>query len=337
MAGVPVDGGDAQLTEVWGKQGNGFWRMVRWHVLPRLFTIWLISLITFAATNAIGVNVAQRTLGREASPQELALFRKEHGLDRPLVVQYTSWLTNFVQGDWGVSPVSGRPVREGVLIRFRSTLLLALAALALSVPLSIGLGVFMAKRIGRPLELLLSIGTVAVAATPIFVLGILLIYIFSVRFGWTPVDSSGLAFGDAQAQVEAYILPAIALAISIVPHVGRITRASVRETLTAPYARAAVLRGLESRTITWRYLLPNAAAPIVNVVALNIMWLLGGVIIIENVFAFPGLGTLLVSSVQSGDLITVQAITMVIAIMFVTITLIADLVVVALNPRLRAQ
>jgi peptide/nickel transport system permease protein len=311
--------------------------VLRRYVLPRLITIFAISIVVFAATNAIGVDVARRALGKTATAAELADFRVKYGLNRPLLDQYVTWLSNFVRGDWGISPISGLPVINGVASRLESTLLLALGAVVVALPLSILLGIYMAKRPGRRIELLLSVGTLVLAAMPIFVLGILLTYVFSVKLGWTPVDSSGLAFGGFSAGVQAYILPVISLGLSLVPHWSRLTRAAFRETLSEPYAQAAVLRGLGRRTVTWKYLMPNASAPIVNVVALELMWLVGGVVLVENVFGFPGLGNQLVNAIQSGDLITVQAIALLTGTMFVLISLAADLTVLLLNPRLRRR
>jgi len=197
------------------------------------------------------------------------------------------------------------------------------------------IGVWLAKRPRTRRDLHSSIATVALAAMPIYGIGIVLILVFAVKLGWAPVDSTGMTFGDTREKIEAYILPTATIVLSLLPHFIRMTRAAVRETLTAPYAQAAVLRGLPRRTVTWKHLMPNAAAPIVNVVALEIMWLVGGVIIVEDVFGFPGLGALFVDAIQAGDLISVQAIAMLTGAMFITISLVADLIVLALNPRLR--
>jgi peptide/nickel transport system permease protein len=336
---VPPDGADGRerVAQQFFHITSRLWPIARRYILPRIFTIFAISVVTFAATNAIGVDVARRTLGKEASPQQLADFRHRYGLDRPILDQYFVWLRHFVTGDWGTSPVSGLPVIHGVVSRMELTLILALLALAVSIPVSIALGVFMAKRLGSSMDLTLSVGTLVLAGSPIFVIGILMEYVFSVRLGWTPIDSSALAFGSWGAQTQAFVLPSIVLALSLVPHFSRTTRAAFRGTLSSQYAQAAALRGLRSVTITWRYLMPNAAAPIVNVVALEAMWLVGGVVLVENVFGFPGLGSLLVSAIQTGDLITVQAVVLVTGIMFVLISLFADLAVLALNPRLRRQ
>jgi peptide/nickel transport system permease protein len=174
-----------------------------------------------------------------------------------------------------------------------------------------------------------------VAAVPVFVIGIVLIYLFSVKLGLTPVDSTGLAFGGVGDHVAAFILPTATLVISLIPHISRLTQVSVRETMTTPYARAAVLRGLSRRAITYRHLMPNASGPIINAVALDLIWLVGGVIIVENVFGFPGMGTLLVESIGSGDLLVVQAVAMLCGVLFIGIGMAADILVTVFNPRMR--
>ncbi len=170
------------------------------------------------------------------------------------------------------------------------TLILALASILVALPCSILFGVYLARPGRRARELGLSIFNVSLAAFPVFVIGILLIYLFGVTLGWAPVDSTGIEFGTTSEKIAAFILPTATLAITLLPHISRLTQVSVRETMTTPYARAAVLRGLSRRTITWRHLMPNASGPIINVVALDLIWLVGGVIIVENVFGFPGLG-----------------------------------------------
>lgn len=309
--------------------------ILRRYLGPRLLTLLAISLITFAATDALGIDVARKALGREVTPAQLHEFNVAHGLNRPAPVRYLAWLGNFVRGDWGTSPLTNEPIRQTIMPRFDHTLILAVASLLLALPISLAIGIWLAKRPRTKRDLYSSIATVALASIPVFGLGIVLVLFVAVKLGWAPVDSTAITFGSRRQVIEAYILPTATLVLSLLPHFIRMTRAAVRETLTAPYAQAAVLRGLPRRTVTWRHLLPNAAAPIVNVVALEIMWLVGGVIIVENVFGFPGLGALLIDAIQSGDLISVQAISMLTGAMFITISLVADLIVLALNPRLR--
>ena len=332
---APQEDATAALPPDKGGAAAVLWLFVRSRFLPALITLWLISIIVFASTHVLGINVARRVLGREATPDQLAAFSKARGLDKPILDQYTSWLSDFVKGDWGVSAASARPVSEIVMPRMVNTLILALAAIVIALPISIAFGIFMARPGSRARELTLTIANVSVAAIPVFVIGIVLIYTLSVQLGWTPVDSMGMSFGSWNDKAAAFILPTLTLVISLIPHISRLTQVSVRETMTTPYARAAVLRGLSRRTITYGHLMPNAAGPIINVVALDLIWLIGGVIIVENVFGFPGLGTLLVDSIGAGDLLVVQAVAMVFGVLFIGIGITADILVTLFNPRLR--
>jgi peptide/nickel transport system permease protein len=318
-----------------GGAAAAIFRFLWQRVAPALLTLWLISVVVFVSTHVLGINVAMRVLGRMATPEQLAEFNRAHGLDRPVFEQYGVWLWDFVRGDWGTSAVSGRSITEIVVPSFEYTLILALASIVIAVPVSIAFGIYLARPGSRVRELLLSISNMSLAAIPVFVIGIVLIYVFSVQLGWTPVDSSGLAFGTWSGKAAAFILPTVTLVLSLLPHISRLTQVSVRETMTTPYARAAVLRGLSRRTITYRHLMPNAAGPIVNVVALDLIWLVGGVIVVENVFGFPGLGTLLVQSIACGDLLVVQAVAMVMGALFIAIGVAADILVTVFNPRLR--
>jgi peptide/nickel transport system permease protein len=301
-----------------------------------LLTLLVISIVTFAATNYKSPeDVARQALGREAAKVQLDAYLKEHGLDKPIYVRYGNWLGDFVRGDFGTSVVTDRPVRDDIGPRFVRTFLLSLIALAVALPLSVALGVFMARRIGQWSDFTLLIGTVIVAAMPEFVVGIGLLMLFAVTLGWLPVDSSGISFGGFEAQAKAYVLPALTLVLAMVPHIARIARVSAREAFGAPFVQAAVLRGLSRRRVTWDHGMRNAAVPLVNAVAINIVYLLSGVIVVENVFAFPGIGQALVQAIGGGDVITVQAIALVMGAMFIAISLAADLLAVYFNPRLR--
>lgn len=301
-----------------------------------LLTLFVISLVTFAATNYKSPEeVARAALGREAANVQLEAYLKEHGLDEPIYVRYGNWLGDFVQGDFGTSPVTGRSVRDDIGPRFQRTLLLSLVSILVALPVAVAIGVFMARRIGRPSDFALLIGTVILAAMPEFVIGIGLLMLFAVTLGWLPVDATAISFGTPAEQAKAYVLPALTLVLAMVPHIARIGRVSAREAFGAPFVQAAVLRGLPRRTVTWDHGMRNAAVPLVNAVAINIVYLLSGVIVVENVFAFPGIGQALVAAIGAGDVITVQAIAIVMGAMFIMISLAADLLAVYFNPRLR--
>lgn len=302
-----------------------------------LLTLLVISLVTFAATNIKSpTDVARNALGRETSESQLQAYVKQHGLDKPIYIRYGNWLGDFVAGDWGTSAVTGREVRADVLPRLGKTLLLSLVALGVALPISILVGVFMARRIGSWEDLSLLIATVVLAALPEFVVGIGLLMLFAVTLHWLPVDSTALSFGTTVEKMKAYVLPTLTLVIAMVPYIARIARGAAQESLAAPYTQAALLRGLPRRTVIWDHAMRNAAVPLVNAVAINLVYLLSGVIVVENVFAFPGIGQALVQAIAQGDTLTVQAIALVMGAMFIAISLAADLLVVYFNPRLKA-
>jgi peptide/nickel transport system permease protein len=303
-----------------------------------LATLLALSLITFAATNLKSASdVARAALGREVSPAAAKAYVHQHGLDRPVTTRYVDWLSHFARGDWGVSPVTSRPVRQDVVPRLKNTLLLAFAALFLSLPIAIGLGAYTARRAGSLPDVGLSIVIVVIASLPEFIVGLLLVMLIGIKAGLLPVDSTALSFGSFTAKVEAFVLPAVTLSLAVIPHVARIARASARESFETPHVRAAILRGLSRRRVTWSYALRSVAGPVVNAVGVNLVYLLSGVIVVENVFGFPGLGQLLVQAIGNGDVLSVQAIALVLGGTFVAISFVTDLLVVWLDPRLRAN
>jgi peptide/nickel transport system permease protein len=306
-------------------------------LLAALVTLVVISVIAFAGTSASGRDVARNVLGHGGvTTEQLDAYAKAHGLDRPVYARYATWLKDFATGDWGTSPATQRPVRDDIMPRFKNTLLLAVASLIVSLPISILLGLFMARRRGRPSDMTLLLGSVVVAAFPEFVIGIGLLMVFAVGLGWLPVDSTALDFGTTSEKVKAYVLPALTLSLAIIPYVARIAREAISESLVAPYTRAAVLRGLSRRRVIWGYGMRNSAVPLINAVAINLVYLLSGVIVVENVFAFPGIGQQLVEAIGQSDTSMVLAITMVLGAMFLALSFVADLLVVYFNPRLRA-
>lgn len=303
-----------------------------------LATLFVVSIVTFAATSLRSPeDVARQALGRSITQEQIQSFVERRGLDRPVTERYVEWLSNFVRGDWGRSVLTDAEVRPQILPRLWRSLLLAGAALAISVPVGLLLGVSMARRWGKPLDLAMVVICVVLSAFPEFVTAIGLILVFAVGLNLLPVDSTALTFGTLGDQVAAYALPTATLAIAVIPYIARITRAAGREALTAPFTRAAVLRGLSQRTVVWDHALRNASAPILNAIALNLIYLLGGVIVVENVFGFPGIGQALIQSVQRADVVTVQAISLVLGLIFVTTNLITDVLATYANPRLRRQ
>lgn len=300
-------------------------------------TLVAISMVTFAATNIVPADPARVALGKFATPEQIAAYNEQQGLDRPVVQRYATWVGDAVRGDWGTSVLSSQQVTEMVTPRIGRSLLLALSAMLVAIPIAFLLGVYSAQRIGRPSDLVVSTGTLLVNSLPEFVVGIALLFVFAVQLGVLPIESSAAAMGTGLDQVRAYVLPVATLAIVLVPYIARMVRASVRDVSGQPFVRSAALRGVSHRGLVWRHVVPNASLPVVNVIALTMAELVAGVVIIETVFAFPGIGQLLVSSVGSKDIPVVQIITLVIGLGFVIFNLLADLAVLALNPRLRTR
>ncbi|MBA3262146.1 MAG: ABC transporter permease [Thermoleophilaceae bacterium] len=275
-------------------------------------------------------------LGNEATAAQIDAFKKRYGLDRPLPARYATWFSDYVRGDWGLSPITERPVRAEALPRLGRTILLMLIAVAVALPVALLTGVVCAVRAGGRLDRSVNVLIVVLAALPEFVVGIALVTVFAVWLGDLPVDSSGLLFGGPVDRVKAYVLPAATLALAVAPQIVRLTRAAVGEVIPAPYVRAATLRGLSRRTVVSSYLLPNAAGPLANVVATNMVYLLGGAIVVEQVFSFPGVGRRLIEAIGQGDTVTVQALALALGVLTLLISYATDAVVRMANPRLRA-
>lgn len=303
-----------------------------------LATLLVLSVVMFGAVNVgkSAEDVATQALGPFVTQQQLDVYIEENRLDEPIVVRYGRWLEDFVRGEFGFSPVTQRDVRAEVTPRLQRSVVLAVAALALTLPLALLIGVFTARNATNLKGTTASVALLFLSALPEFVIGIAVLVLFGVILGLLPTDSASLAFPDAGIQPEAYVLPTLTLVLVSVPYVAWVTRAAASEALGAPYTRAAVLRGLQRRTVIWDYVMRNAAVPIVNAVALNLVYLLGGVIVVETVFAFPGVGQALVEAIGNGDVITVQAIGLLMGALFIAISFVADLFVIYFNPRLKA-
>lgn len=330
--GAPIIAGDADASGVGGSLART--RALTRHLLMTAVTLLLISFVAFAAMNRSAEQVARNALGRGASPDQLDAYIQIHGLDRPLMTRYLDWLSNYVTGDWGSTLNAGLPIKPLVLPALAHTTELALASLLWSVPVAVGAGVYLARRGGTVDHVTLVVMTV-LAALPEFVIGLALMIVFSVQLGWLPVDSSAVAGPVGLNWAEALILPALTIGLGVVPYVSRIARASVSDCLAAPYTRNAVLRGLRRRRVVWGHATRSAAVPMVNAIALNVIYVMGGVVVVENLFAYPGLGRLLVQAIAQGDTNAALAITMLLGAIIIGLSLVADVVITYLDPRLK--
>jgi peptide/nickel transport system permease protein len=305
-----------------------------------LGTLLLISIITFAATNAVPSDPARVALGKLASPAELAQYRKTEGLDRPVVPRYFEWLGRYLKGDWGHSVLANQlSVRSEVVPRMERTLILGGVSLVFALTLAFLLGAYTGRRSGGPADFVVSAVTLIFNATPEFVTALLVVVLFAVKLNWLPIESaSGVLYGSGLFDtVKAYIAPVLTLVLVLTPYMTRMVRTNVREVLQQPLTRSSVLRGLPNRTVMWKHVVPNAALPVIAVVALTFADILAGVVVVESVFAFPGIGNLFVSSVLGKDLPMVQAVALIVGAGFVLVNMLADVLLVVLDPRVRAR
>ena len=300
-----------------------------------LLTLFLASIIIFAATQLLPGDVAQVMLGKFATEQALANLREELGLNRPAYVQYFGWLGRFVTGDWGNSMVSRQPVRPLIAARIRNSAMLAVVALVFYVPLGILFGVIAALKREKSLDQIISGFSMAFVGLPEFVTGLLLISAFAFGLAILPANSSiapGTSFWQA---FPSLILPAITVSLTGLGYITRMTRASTIDVLSTDYVRAADLKGLPPLRVLTGHVLRNSLLPTVTVVAMGIGYLIGGLIIAEAVFGYPGLGRLIVYGIQRRDVILIQACSMVVVLAYSISNLVADILYSILNPRIR--
>lgn len=275
-------------------------------------------------------------LGDAATQQQIEAAREQYGFDRPVHEQFVRFLGQYASGDLGRSISSRRPVTTEVISRFPHTLQLALAAVFVSVALGVPLGVIAAVRRGGLVDFAsLVLSTLGVAA-PVFWVGLLLSLLFATNLGWLPSIGAGRP-GDPASVIRALILPAVALGLSGMALIARMTRASMLEVLREDFVRTAHAKGLHRRIVIYKHALRNAANPIISIVGLNLGTLLGGTVLIETVFARPGLGKLLVDSILARDYPVVQGVTFIIAAVFILVNLLTDLTYSLIDPRVRVS
>jgi peptide/nickel transport system permease protein len=310
-----------------------------------LLTLLITSIIIFVITQYLPGDVCRTLLGREAGESALENCREELGLNDPAPIQYANWLINFAQGDWGESFSTQSEIRPLVMQRLRNSLRLAVVALLFAVPLALALGVWAGLNEDKAVDNVISVGSLSVVGLPEFVTGLVLIQLFAFAINDWLDDSFGVrpflanssiepeaSFGEA---LPALILPALTATLVLLAYIARLTRAGVIEELKRPYVRTATLKGLPRRTVVGKHVLRNALLPTITVIAISVGWLIGGLIVIENVFNYPGLGRMMVFAIDRRDLPLMQALTMVTVLAFALANLAADLMYAWLNPRIR--
>lgn len=297
-------------------------------------TILITSVIVFAITQLLPGDIARVILGREAGEAALLELREELGLNKPILVQYGRWLANFVQGNWGQSFSTQVDVFTLVIERLRNSLMLAVVILVISIPIAVALGVIAGLGEGKSVDHVISVGSLSFVGLPEFITGLLLIEIFAFRLGLFPANSTIRVDAGFIEALPMLILPAATAALVLLAYVARLTRTGVIEELKKPYVRTAELKGLPKNTVTYRHVLRNALMPTITVIAISFGWMLSGLIVIENVFNYPGLGRLLVFAIERRDIPLVQAITLITVLVILLANLSADLVYIKLNPRI---
>lgn len=301
-----------------------------------LLTLWLVSLMVFATTQALPGDAARAILGREATPERLAAVRERLHLDRPILTQYASWLANAAVGDFGKSLATEQPVSDLIGTRIGNSAFLVLVSGLIAVPLSLLLGVGAAVRRDRLFDHVFATVSLILAALPEFVIGISLILLLATQvFHFFPAVAMLADDKPIWMQLDQVILPAITLDLAVIPYMSRIIRGSMIEVMESEYVQMAKLKGLSPRRVIWRHALPNAIVPFVQVTALQLAWLAGGVVVVEYVFRYPGIGQALVDAVANRDLPVVQALTLLVGAVYVLLNVVADIATILLTPRLR--
>jgi peptide/nickel transport system permease protein len=294
-----------------------------------------VSLLVFTGTELLPGDVAEAVLGQDATPETLAAMREELGLNLPAHVRYARLLSHIVQGDLGKSFASGRDISGLIASRLPATLLLGAVTALIALPLAVGLGLYAAAKAGSLPDRIVTNLSLVTASGPEFMFAALLILVFSVTLGWLPATSYLSAQSSGLAQLRALTLPVLTLAIAIFAPTTRMTRSAVLNVMDSSFVEMALLKGVPRSRILLRHALPNAIAPIANVISISLGYLVSGVVIVEVVFSFPGMAKLMVDSVAARDLPLVQACALIFGATYVGLNLITDVVAGIGNPRLR--
>ena len=305
-------------------------------LLAMLLVLAIVSVTVFAITIILPGNAAVMILGEYATPDQIAALGKELGLDRPWHVQYLAWIGSVLQGDWGTSMRLSLPVAQVIGEAFWRSAALAVAALLLVCVVAIPLGVLAAMRRGKLADLCVGGFAYLGTAVPEFVTAtLLLVFLAAPERGWFPAGGYTSPGESLRGFLHHLVLPTLTLALILTAHISRQVRSEMSDVLASDYIRAARLKGLPERTVVMRHALRNAMAPAVAVISLDVGYLLGGIIVVEEVFAWPGLGRLMIYALQNRDLPVIQAVTLVLAAVYAISNLVSDLVIAALDPRAR--
>ncbi|MDE0415881.1 MAG: ABC transporter permease [bacterium] len=299
------------------------------------FTIVFVSGVVFVSVEALPGDVCTAFFQRYAQGPRLERCIEEQGLKNPAIERYALWISGAFQGDLGTSLKKRRPISDLLAERFRNTVLLASAAAAIGIPLALVFGFWAGVRRDKPADLVVSTVAMLAMTIPEFVTASVLMFVFAISLNWFPAVTIVPPTASIADLLPNIILPVVVLAFVMTAHILRMTRASVIEVMTSDFIQMARLKGVPPRQLFWRHLAPSALIPAVNVIALTIAWLLGGVVIIEQVFNYPGVGNLMLQAIYDRDLPLVQAIALIFAMIYIVANLLADIAMVILDPRIR--
>jgi len=312
-------------------------RLILRRLLLMVPTLILVSLLIFTLSEILPGDVGRTILGPYATPEQVAALNAELGVDEPIIQRYVAWLGNFVTGDWGTSPITDLEVRPQVMGALSNSLLLAGMALVVIIPLSIFLGVVAGLRKDGLLDRGITISTLSLTVIPEFVSGVILLVIFAVTLQWLPVTALAPEGSNLATRLYYLILPAIPLMFIELGYIARMARVGTVEVLARPYIRTAVLKGLPRRRVIFGHVLRNAMVPTVTVIGGQIGWLIGGLVVVETLFGYPGLGKLLVDAAKTHDVLVLEAGVLVVAVLYMLSNLSADVIVALLDPRVRQR
>lgn len=313
----------------------GLSKVVLQRILSALLTLLLVSIVIFIAASLLPGDAAQEVLGQSATAEQVAALRHEMGLDQPAATRYYDWLVAMLGGDPGRSYIAGMEVSELIGSRLGNTLMLAGIAALVSVVLALTIGLASAINRGGALDRTLNIVTLSLVALPEFLIATVFVLIFSVKLVWLPsiaMVSPEASWGE---MLRSMALPVACLSFVVTAQMARLTRAAVADQLDRPYVEMAKLKGVPFRRIILFHVMPNAAGPILNAMALSLSYLMGGALIIESIFSFPGLASLMVNAVTSRDMPLLQSCAMIFCTAYLLLLLIADIVAILANPKLR--
>jgi peptide/nickel transport system permease protein len=300
-----------------------------------LITLWLLSVIVFFGAQVLPGDVGRRVLGPFASQRAVDNLNHELGTDRPLLTQYWDWISGFVRGDMGTSSTTKQPVSDIIWPALGHSLKLAVLAFIIVVPLGILGGVLAALREGRASDRLISVGGLSATAIPDFVWAVLAILVFSLWLGVLPSTAQWPDGSGFLTQVKYLLLPALCLVFVLFGYIARMARAGTIEALDADYTRTAVIKGLPQRTVLWRHVLRNSLLPTIAVVATQAGYLIGGLVVIELIFNYQGIGQAVFRAADQKDFPVLQSAVLVVGVVFLVATLVADIAYSLLNPRVR--